>query len=150
MMAGIEMVHVPYRGGAPALSDLLGGEVQVLLATVAGAIEHIRTGKLRALAVTTAARLEQLPDIPTISEFISGFEASLWLGLGAPKNAPTEIVTKLNNEINAALADSKIKARLADLGGTPMSMTPAELGKVISDETEKWAKVIKFAGLKLG
>jgi tripartite-type tricarboxylate transporter receptor subunit TctC len=147
-MTSIDMVHVPYRGDAPALTDLLGGQVQVLFAAVPTSVEYIRAGRLRALAVTTAARLEVLPDIPTVSEFVPGFEASFWLGLGAPKNTPAEIIDKLNKEINAALGDPKIKARLADLSTMPMPMTPAVFGKFIADETEKWGKVVKLSGAK--
>ena len=148
MMAGVDMVHVPYRGGGPALTDLLGGQVQVYFATTASSVEYIRAGRLRALAVTTATRSEALPDTPTMSEFIPGYEASGFYGLAAPKNTPAEIVDKLNNEINAALADPKMKAQLGEFGGVPMPMTPADFGRLIADETEKWAKVIKFAGIK--
>ena len=148
MMTGVDMVHVPYRGGAPALTDLLGGQVQVMFATMPASIEYIRAGKLRALAVTTATRSEALPDIPTVGEFVPGYEASAWYGIGAPKNTPAEIIDKLNKEINAGLADPKMKARLADLGGTVLAGSPADFGKLIADETEKWAKVIKFAGIK--
>jgi tripartite-type tricarboxylate transporter receptor subunit TctC len=150
MMAGVRMVHVPYRGGGPALTDLLAGQVQVYFPLVPVAIEYVRTGKLRALAVTSAMRSEVLPDIPTIGDFLSDFEASGWFGIGAPKNTPTEIIVKLNREINAALADPKMKARFADLGGVPLPMTPADFGKLIADETEKWAKVVKFSGAKAG
>jgi tripartite-type tricarboxylate transporter receptor subunit TctC len=148
MMTGINLVHVPYRGGGPALSDMLGGQVQVYFSNLAPSIEYIRTGKLRALAVTTATRSEALPDLPVLSDFVPGYESSAWLGLGAPRNTPAEIVDKLNKEINAALADPKIKARVADLGGTVLAISPADFGKLITDETEKWAKVVKFAGLK--
>ena len=148
MMAGVDMVHVPYRGVAPALTDLLGGQVQVVFANPASSIEYIRAGKLRALAVTTATRSEALPDIPTVGEFVPGYEASSWFGLGAPKNTPAEIIDKLNKEINAALADPKIKARLADLGGTVLGGSPADFGKLIADETEKWGKVIRAANIK--
>ena len=148
MMAGINMLHVPYRGGAPALTDLLAGQVQIIFVTTASSIEHIKTGRLRALAVTTATRSDALPDVPTVGEFVPGYEASAWFGVGAPKATPAEIVEKLNKEINAGLADPKIKARLADLGGTPVVGSPAEFGKFIVEETEKWAKVIKFAGIK--
>ena len=148
MMAGVDMVHVPYRGGGPALTDLLGGQVQVMFAVPASSIEHIRAGKLRALAVTTATRSEALPDIPTVGDFVPGYEASAWFGIGAPKNTPAEIVDKLNKEINAALADPKIKARLADLGGTVLAGSPADFGKLIADETEKWGKVIRAANIK--
>ena len=148
MMAGIDFVHVPYRGAGPALADLLGGQVLISFAGIAGSIEHVRSGKLRALAVTTAARSPALPDVPTVSEFVPGFEAGDWLGLGAPKKTPSAIVDKLNSEIAAALADPKITARFADLGGTPLALTPAEFGKLLADETEKWAKVIRAAHIK--
>ena len=140
MMTGVAMVHVPYRGDAPALTDLIGGQVQVMFGTIPPSVEHIRAGKLRALAVTTATRSEALPDIPTVSDFVPGYEASAWYGIGAPRNTPAEIVDKLNKEINAALADTKINARLADLGGTVLPGSPAEFGKLIADETEKWAR----------
>ena len=148
MMAGVDMVHVPYRGGGPALTDLLGGQVQVYFPTTVASIGYIRAGRLRALAVTTATRSDALPDIPTVGEFVPGYEASTWYGVGAPKATPAEIVEKLNKEINAGLADPKIKARLADLGGDVLAVSPADFGKFIADETEKWAKVIKFAGIK--
>jgi tripartite-type tricarboxylate transporter receptor subunit TctC len=148
MMAGVDMLHVPYRGTAPALTDLLGGQVQVMFGTMTGSIEYIRTGKLRALAVTTATRSEALPDVPTVAEFLPGYEASTWYGIGAPKDTVTEIIDKLNKEINAGLADSKMKTRLADLGGTVLAGSPVEFGGLIADETEKWAKVVKFAGIK--
>jgi tripartite-type tricarboxylate transporter receptor subunit TctC len=147
-MAGVNMVHVPYRGGSPAVTDLLGGQVQVMFAPMAVSIEYIRVGKLRALAVTTAIRSDVLPDIPTVGDFVPGYEASNWYGVGVPKNAPAEVVNKLNKEINAGLADHNIKARLADLGGTPLVSSPAALGKLIADETEKWGKVVKFTGAK--
>jgi tripartite-type tricarboxylate transporter receptor subunit TctC len=147
MMAGVNMVHVPYRGAAPALTDLLAGQVQVLFDAVPSSIEYIRAGKLRPLAVTTATRSEVLPDIPTIGDFLPGFEASTWFGVGAPKHTPTDIAEKLNREINAALVDPTIKARIADLGGTALPGSPADFGKLIADDTEKWAKVIKFAGI---
>jgi tripartite-type tricarboxylate transporter receptor subunit TctC len=148
MMAGISMIHVPYRGIAPALTDLLGGQVQVYFGSLTSTIEYIRAGKLRALAVTTMARSEALPHLPTIREFLPGYEASQWYGIGAPKNTPAEIVDKLNREINAGLADPKIKARLADIGGTPLTGSPTDFGKLVAEETEKWAKVIKFANIK--
>jgi tripartite-type tricarboxylate transporter receptor subunit TctC len=148
MMAGVDMLHVPYRGTAPALTDLLGGQVQVTFGTMTGSIEYIRTGKLRALAVTTATRAEALPGVPTVAEFVPGYEASTWYGIGAPKDTATEIIDKLNKEINAGLADSKMKAQLADLGGTVLAGSPAEFGRLIADETEKWARVVKFAGIK--
>jgi tripartite-type tricarboxylate transporter receptor subunit TctC len=136
LMAGVDFVHVPYRGAGPALADLLGGQVVISFAGIAGSIEHVRSGKLRALAVTTAAPSPALPDVPTVSEFVPGFEAGDWLGVGAPKNTPPAIVDKLNSEIAAALADPKIEARFADLGGTPLALTPAEFGKLLADETE--------------
>jgi tripartite-type tricarboxylate transporter receptor subunit TctC len=148
MMAGVNLVHVPYRGGGPALTDLLSGQVQVMFATMPSSIEYIRAGKLRALAVATATRSEALPDVPTVGEFVPGYEASSWSGLGAPRATPAEIVDKLNKEVNAALDDPKMKARLADLGGVALPGSPADFGKLIADETEKWAKVIKFAGIK--
>jgi len=147
-MTGVNMVHVPYRGVAPALTDLLGGQVQVGFVSVPSSIEHIRTGKLRALAVTTAKRAEALPDIPTFAEFVPGYEASFWYGVGAPKATPAEIVEKLNNEIKAGLADPKIKARLADLGGSVLPGSPSDFGKLIADDTEKWGKVIRAANIK--
>jgi tripartite-type tricarboxylate transporter receptor subunit TctC len=147
-MTGVNMLHVPYRGLAPALTDLLGGQVQVGFGSVPSSIEHIRTGRLRALAVTTAMRAEALPDVPTFAEFVPGYEASFWYGVGAPKATPAEIVEKLNKEINAGLADPKIKARLADLGGTVLPGSPADFGKLIADETEKWGKVIRTANIK--
>jgi tripartite-type tricarboxylate transporter receptor subunit TctC len=148
MMVGIDMTHVPYRGAAQALTDLIGGQVQVAIVTSAASIEHIRSGKLHPLAMTTSMRLEFLPDIPTVGEFVPGYEVSGWLGIGAPKNTPTEIIERLNREINAGLADPKFKARLADLGLTVLGGSPADFGKLIADETEKWAKVIKFANIK--
>src|SRR6516225_7651921 len=148
MMAGVDMVHVPYRGIALALNDLLGGQVQVTFASMPSSIEYIRAGKLRALAVATATRSEALPDVPTVGEFVPGYEASSWSGLGAPRATPAEIVDKLNKEVNAALDHPKMKARLADLGGVALPGSPADFGKLIADETEKSAKVIKFAGSK--
>jgi tripartite-type tricarboxylate transporter receptor subunit TctC len=148
IMAGIDMVPVPYRGAGPALTDLLAGQVQVSFPTMPASIEHIRTGKLRALAVTTAKRSDALPDIPTVGEFLPGYEASNWYGVGIPKNTPAEIIDKLNKEINAGLADPKMKARLADFGGTPLVGSPADFGKLIADETEKWGKVIRAANIK--
>jgi len=148
MMAGVNLVHVPYRGAGPALTDLFGGQVQVYFAVMGSSVEYISAGKLRALAVTTATRSEALPDIPTMNEFVPGYEASAFYGLGSPKNTPAEIVDRLNKEINAALADSKIKARLAELGGTVLPGSPADFGKLIADETEKWGKVIRAANIK--
>jgi tripartite-type tricarboxylate transporter receptor subunit TctC len=146
MMAGVDMVHVPYRGGAPALTDLLGGQVQVLFHDMSS-IDHIRAGRLRALAVTSATRLEALPDIPTVGEFVPNYEANAWFGIGAPKGAPAEIIDRLNKQINASFADPKTKARLADLG-TVLSGSPTDFGKLIADETEKWGKVIRAANIK--
>jgi tripartite-type tricarboxylate transporter receptor subunit TctC len=148
MMAGVNLVHVPYRGQGPALTDLLGGQVQVYFAGILSSIQYVRAGKLRALAVTTATRSEALPDIPTVAEFVPGYEASSWYGVGAPKATPAEIVEKLNKEINADLADPKIKARLADLGGTVLAGSPADFGKLIADETEKWSNVIRALNIK--
>jgi len=148
MMTGVTFVHVPYRGAGPALVDLLGGQVQVMFATMSSSIEYVRSGKLRALAVTTATRSPVLPDIPTVAEFVPGYESSFWTGVGAPKNTPAEIVDNLNKEINAALADPKLKARLAELGATALPGSPADFGRLIADETEKGAKVVKFAGVK--
>jgi len=148
MMAGVNMTHVPYRGSAPALADLLGGQVQVMFDTMPASIEYLRAGKLRPLAVTTATRSESLPDIPTVADFVLGYESSAFYGVAAPKNTPAEIIDKLNKEINAALADPRTNARLVALGGTPFTGSPAEFGKLIADETEKWAKVVKFAGIK--
>ena len=142
------MLHVPYRGVAPALTDLLGGQVQVVFVNSAPSIEYIRAGKLRALAITTATRSDALPDIPTVGEFVPGYEASTLFGLGAPKNTPAEIIDKLNKEINAGLADPKIKARLADLDGTVLGGSPADFGKLIAEETEKWGKVIRAANIR--
>ena len=149
MMTGVTLVHVPYRGAGPALVDLLGGQVQLVFSTVPAAIEYIKGGRLRPLAVTTATRSEALPDVPTVGDFLPGFESSQWYGIGAPKGTPADVVIKLNKEINAGLADPKLKARIADLGGVPMPMTPGDFGKHIAAETAKWAKVIKFAGIKV-
>jgi tripartite-type tricarboxylate transporter receptor subunit TctC len=148
MMAAVSLVHVPYRGNAPALTDLIAGQVEVVFPSAASSIEYVKTGKLRGLAITGATRLETLPDLPTVGESIPGYEASSLYGIGAPRNTPAEIVDKLNKEVNAALADPKMRARLADLGGTPLPGSPAQFGKLIVDETEKWGKVIKFAGIK--
>jgi tripartite-type tricarboxylate transporter receptor subunit TctC len=149
LRTGIEMQHVPYRGGAPAVTDLLGGQVQVYFSPLPESIETIRAGKLRALAVTTATRSAALPDVPTVGESVPGFEASTWQGIGAPKNTPADIVDRLNKEINAGLADPTIKARLADLGSMPTPMSPSDFGKYIVDETEKWGKVIREANIPL-
>jgi tripartite-type tricarboxylate transporter receptor subunit TctC len=148
MMTGVNMVHVPYRGAGPALADVLGGQVQVLFATPVGMIDYVKAGKLRALAVTTGMRLEMLPDLPTVGDFVPGYEASAFQGIGAPKNTPMPIIDKLNREINAALTDTRLKARLAELGDTPLIGSPADFGNLIAEETEKWGKVVKFAGIK--
>ena len=149
MIAGINMLHVPYRGAAPALADMLGGHVQVIFTTLASAIEYIKAGKLRLLAVTSSTRLPVLPEVPTAGESLPGYEVSYWLGLGAPKNTPTEIINVLNKEINAALIDSKIVARLSDLGGTVLDGSPADFGKLIAEDTEKWGKVIRAANIRV-
>jgi tripartite-type tricarboxylate transporter receptor subunit TctC len=148
MMAGVNLVHVPYRGQGPALTDLLGGDVQVLFATAPGTTDYIGTGKLRALAVTSASRAEVLPELPTVADFVPGYEASQWYGLSAPKNTPAAIVDKLNKEINAAIADPAMKAKLAAIGGEPLPGSPAEFGRLIAEETEKWSKVVRAAGIK--
>jgi tripartite-type tricarboxylate transporter receptor subunit TctC len=148
MMAGVNLVHIPYRGQGPALTDLLGGDVQVLFATAPGTTDYILTGKLRALAVTSAARAEVLPQLPTVADFVPGYEASQWYGISAPKNTPPEIVGKLNREINAGIADSGMKARFAAIGGEPLPGSPAEFGRLIAEETEKWGKVVRAAGIK--
>jgi tripartite-type tricarboxylate transporter receptor subunit TctC len=148
MMVGIDMLHVPYRGNGPALVALLGGQAEVLFPSLPSSIEYIRTGKLRGLAVTSAMRAEALPELPTVGEFVPGYEISAWYGLGAPKGTPAEVIDKLNREINAILADPKAKARLADLGGTALVGSPADFGKFIADETEKWGNVIRAANLK--
>jgi tripartite-type tricarboxylate transporter receptor subunit TctC len=148
MMAGVKIAHVPYRGEAPALTDLLGGQVQVVFATAGSTIQYVRAGALRALAVTAGPRLDALPDVPLLADFLPGYEASAWAGIGAPGNTPVEIVDKLNREINAALANPKMRAQLAELGAAVLAGSPADFGKFIAGETEKWAKVIKFAGIK--
>jgi tripartite-type tricarboxylate transporter receptor subunit TctC len=148
MMTGINMVHVPYRGGAPALTDLISGQVQVMFDNVPTSLEFIRAGKLRPLAVTTAARSHVLPDLPTVADFVPGYEASAWYGVGVPKGTPEAIVDKLNKEINAVLADPKAKARFAELGASLIGGSAAEFGQLVADETEKWAKVVKFSGAK--
>jgi tripartite-type tricarboxylate transporter receptor subunit TctC len=147
-MTGVKLTHVPYRGSAPALTDLLAGHVQVIFDNLPGSIGHIRSGRLRALGVTAAKRSEAIPDVPTIGETVPGYEASVWYGIVAPKGTPAEIIDKLNQAVNAVLANPELKARLADLGGAPMPMTPAEFGKLVADETAKWAKVVEFAGVK--
>jgi tripartite-type tricarboxylate transporter receptor subunit TctC len=148
MMTGVSLVHVPYRGAGPALVDLLGGQVQVSFSTMSSSIEYVRAGKLRALAVTTATRSPVLPDIPTVNEFVPGYESSFWSGIGAPRNTPAEIIDKLNKAINAGFADPKLKARLADLGSTALAGSPADFGQLIAEETEKWGKVIQAANIK--
>ena len=148
MMTGVDMVHVPYRSGGPALTDLLGGQMQVMFPAIVSSIEYIRADRLRALAVTAATRSDELPDIPTVAEFVPGYEASNWFGVGVPKTTPAETVEKLNEEINAGLADPKIKARLAELGAMVLAGSPADFGKLIAEDTEKWAKVVKSAGIK--
>jgi tripartite-type tricarboxylate transporter receptor subunit TctC len=149
LVTGTELTHVPYRGAAPAVTDLLAGQIQVAFTEMATSLGHIKAGKLRALAVTTATRLEVLPDIPTLGEFITGFEASQWIGLVAPRDTPSTIIQKLNDEIQAALGDAKVKARFADLGGIVLPGSPADFGRLIRDETEKWAKVIRAANIKV-
>ena len=148
MMTGINMVHVPYRGAAPALIDLIAGRLQVMFDAMPNSIAYIKADKLRALAVTTLTRSKALPDLPTVASFVPGYEASSWYGIGAPRNTPTEIIAKLNTEVNAILANPKMKARLADLGGTELAGSPADFGKLIVEETEKWGKVVKFSGAK--
>jgi len=149
LMTGTDLTHVPYRGAAPAVTDLIGGQIQVAFTEMATSLGHVKSGSLRALAVTTAARTEALPDVPTLSEFIPDFEASQWVGLVAPRDTPPAIIEKLNTEINAALSDPKVKSRFADLGGTVLPGSPEDFGKLIRDETEKWAKVIRAANIKV-
>jgi len=149
MLTGADMVHVPYRGASPAMTGLLGGQVQVCFCPLSATVEHVRSGTLRALAVTTAYRSEALPDVPTMSEFVPGYEASNWYGIGAPRNTPAEIVDKLNREINTVLADRGMRTRIADLGETVLGGSPAEFAKLIAEETEKWAKVVEFCGAKV-
>jgi tripartite-type tricarboxylate transporter receptor subunit TctC len=148
MMAGVDMVHVPYRGGAPALTDMLAGQVQVMFDNLPTSIEHIRAGKLRPLAITSATRAELLPDVPTVGDFVPGYESSAWYGVGAPKGTPVEIVDRLNKEINAILADPRAKTRIADMGATLIAGSPADFGRLIAEETEKWGKVVRFSGAK--
>jgi tripartite-type tricarboxylate transporter receptor subunit TctC len=148
MMTGIELVHIPYRGNGPALTDLLGGQVQLLFASLPSAIGHVQAGKVRGLAVTTATRADAAPDLPAVAEFVPGYDVSSWYGIGVPRNTPAEVIEKLNREVNAGLGDAKIVARLAQEGGMPMPGTPAEFGKLIADETEKWAKVVRAANIK--
>jgi tripartite-type tricarboxylate transporter receptor subunit TctC len=148
MMAGVNLVHVPYRGSGPALVDLLAGQVQVSFPSMTSSIGYIRAGTLRALAVTTAERSDALQDIPTVGDFVPGYEASAWYGIGAPRNTPVEVIDKLNREINAGLADPRIRARIADLGNTPLALSSTDFGKLIAEATKKWAKVVKFSGAK--
>jgi tripartite-type tricarboxylate transporter receptor subunit TctC len=148
MMTGVKLIHVPYRGNAPALTDLIAGQVQLVFPSSASAIEYVKTGKVRGLAVTGTTRLDGLPDLPAVADTVPGYEASSLYGIGVPRNTPADIVDKLNKEVNAALADPKLRTRLADLGGTPFGGTPADFGKLIAEETEKWAKVVQFAGIK--
>jgi tripartite-type tricarboxylate transporter receptor subunit TctC len=148
MVAGVNLIHIPYRGQGPALTDLLGGDVQVLFATAPGTSDYIKTGRLRALAVTSALRAEVLPELPTVADFVPGYEASQWYGLSAPKNTPAEIIARLNREINAGIAEPAMKARLAAIGGEPLPGSPAEFGRLIAEETEKWGKVVRAAGIK--
>jgi len=148
MMADVNMQHVPYRGAPPALTDLIGGQVHVMFDNIPSSIEHIRAGRLRPLAVTTTRRLDVLPDLPTVGEFVPGFETSAFAGLGVPRNTPADMIERLNREVNAGLVDAKLRARIIELGGIPLPVSPAEFGKVILDETEKWGKVVKFSGAK--
>jgi tripartite-type tricarboxylate transporter receptor subunit TctC len=150
LSTGLDLVHVPYRGAAPALTDLLAGQVQLVFDNLPTSLEYIRAGKVRALAVTTATRSEAVPELPTVSEFVPGYEVSSWFAIGAPKSTPAEIVDKLNGEIDAGLADPKIKARIADMSSVPLPLTPAALGELIAEETEKWAKVVRFSGARPG
>jgi tripartite-type tricarboxylate transporter receptor subunit TctC len=148
VMTGTKIVHVPYRSAAAVMTDLLSGQVQLYFGTTASSLEYVRTGKLRALAVTIERRLDALPDIPTVGDFVSDYEASNWYGIGAPRNTPVEVIEKLNQVTNAGLADPKIKARLDDLGGIALTGTPSDFGKLIAEETDKWGNVVKFAGIK--
>jgi tripartite-type tricarboxylate transporter receptor subunit TctC len=148
LMTGVHMIHVPYRGSGPMLNDLLSGQVQFAFDALASSIGHVRAGRLRALGVGNATRVEALPDVPSVAEFLPEYEASGWIGLGAPRNTPAEVIDKLNREINAGLADPRIRARIADLGNTPLALSPTEYGKLLAEETKKWAKVVKFAGVK--
>jgi tripartite-type tricarboxylate transporter receptor subunit TctC len=148
MMAGVTLTHIPYRGAAPAITDLIGGRVEIMFENMPSSIEYLRAGKLRALAVTTASRSEALPDIPTVGDFVPGYEASTWFGIGAPKNTPPEIIDRLNKEINAGLVDPQLRGRFSDLGYTPFASTPSDFGKLIVEETDKWGKVIKLVGIK--
>jgi tripartite-type tricarboxylate transporter receptor subunit TctC len=149
MMAGVDLVHVPYRGGAPAITDLIGGQIQAIFAPLSESIQQVKAGQLRPLAVTTATRLSVLPDVPTVADFVPGYEASGFAGIGVPKNTPADIISLLNKELNAGLADSKVRTRIEELGGTVLGGTPAEFGKILSEAIDKWTKVIKFAGIKV-
>jgi tripartite-type tricarboxylate transporter receptor subunit TctC len=149
MMTGVDMLHVAYRGAGPALVDLLAGQMQIMFDTTPGSIEHIRGGTLRALAVTTASRSEMLPDLPTVAEFVPGYESSQWYGLGAPRATPVELIDKLNKEVNGALTNPKFRARLAEIGATPLAGSPADFGRLIADDTDKWGRVVKFSGTKI-
>jgi tripartite-type tricarboxylate transporter receptor subunit TctC len=148
MMAGVDMVHVPYRGGAPALTDMLGGQVQVMFDNLPTSLEHVTSGRLRPLGITSATRAALLPDVPTVADAVPGYESSAWYGVGAPKSTPVEIIDRLNNEINAILAEPKVKTRVAEMGATEVAGSPADFGKLIAEETEKWGKVVKFSGAK--
>jgi tripartite-type tricarboxylate transporter receptor subunit TctC len=148
MMAGVDLVHVPYRGGAPALTDMLGGQVQVMFDNLPTSLEHVRAGRLRPLGITSARRSELLPDVPTVADFVPGYESSAWYGVGAPKGTPVEIIDRLNSEINAILAEPRMKTRVAEMGATLIAGSPAAFGKLVTDETEKWGKVVKFSGAK--
>ena len=148
MKADVNLVHVPFRGNGPALTAMLGGQVEVQFPSVASSVEYIRTGKLRGLAVSGAMRSEVLPDLPTVGEFVPGYEITAWFGVGAPRGTPAEVIDKINTEITAGLADPKMKARLADFADVPMPMTPTDFGNLIANETEKWGQVVKFAGIK--
>jgi tripartite-type tricarboxylate transporter receptor subunit TctC len=148
MMAGVNLVHVPYRGSAPALTDMISGQVHLMFDVLTSSIPHVRSGALRALAVTTATRSSVLPDLPTVGEFVPGYEASAWYGIAAPRNTPAEVIEKLNGETNAGLADPRVKARLADLGGRTVPGSPTDFGALVAEETEKWAKVVKFSGMR--
>jgi tripartite-type tricarboxylate transporter receptor subunit TctC len=149
MLAGVNLVHVPFRGNGPALTALLGGQVDLLFPSLASSIAYIKSGQLRGLGVTAATRSDAVPDLPTVGEFVPGYDVDAWYGIGAPKGTPAEVIDRLHNEVSAGLADPKLKARFADLGDAPMPMTPAEFGKLVADETEKWGNVVKFAGIKL-
>jgi tripartite-type tricarboxylate transporter receptor subunit TctC len=148
MMAGVDMVHVPYRGGAPALTDMLGGQVQVMFDNLPTSLEHVTSGRLRPLGITSATRAALLPDVPTVADAVPGYESSAWYGVGAPRSTPVEIIDRLNNEINAILAEPKVKTRVAEMGATEVAGSPADFGKLIAEETEKWGKVVKFSGAK--